>query len=258
MKQALRLLSVLLVFACVCACVSCLSSCTFGANKTMDGDKNVLERTLKLDEAGVWTLVVHNIRFSGDAPDRFISIAPSHGPAVKIATDDNVFTSLTVDINRDTRVVTIEGDPACTYKPSEFSISFGSPVSAVNLEGGYKLDALVTGVGTFALHTAGAVEGSVVFDRLDEITVSSEGAADLKLEGRCATLMLKADGAAKVDASKAEAEIANIKLSGACTTQVNVTGDLYAEASGACVIEASGSPNIKQQAMSGVSELILK
>ena len=105
----------------------------------------------------------------------------------------------------------------------------------------------MTGVAAFTLHAAGAIEGSVVFDRLEEFTVASQGASDLELDGRCATFMLQADGEAQIKAPKMEAEIANIKLSGACKADMNVTGELYVEASGACAVEVSGSPTVKSR-----------
>lgn len=249
-----RTVSLLLILLLAAAL---LPSCTI-AGKTMDGDKNVLERTFKLEEAGVWTLKISGLRLSsGCAVSPALRTGPVYGEALKIATDDNVFTSLTVDVDREQMVITVTGKDGTIYDPSEFTITCGAALRKVELDGGWDLGLMVSGTDDFTLDLDGSASGSLITDRLQELTVALDGAADLTLEGSVSTLMLEADGAAQISAKGLTAETANVSLEGAASAVLNVTGELYLDAAGTSAVTCYGNPTVKKQQLAGLSELTM-
>jgi len=235
----------------------CASGCRL-TSKSMDGDGNVLERTFKIEQDGVWELNVEDINISSSDIDAFIRTGSVYGSALKIATDDNVFSSLTVTIDEVNHVITVEGDEQVSYSPTEFAITLGVPFNKLDIDGGFVLDVLMETGKTLEVEIDGAASGTIVTEPLDTLMIEVNGMADLELTGRTENLLLDGEGAVNIDAKSYEALNANIKLEGASNASINVTGELYAEASGTCAITCKGNPTVKQQSINGLSTLTME
>jgi len=234
------------------------SSCSMLRTKSMDGDGNVLERTFKIEQDGVWELNVEDINISASNVEAFIRTGSVYGNALKIATDDNVFTSLTVTIDEVNHVITVEGDEQISYSPTEFAITLGVPFGKLDIDGGFVLDVLKESGKTLELDIDGAASGTIVTEPLDTLMIEVNGAAELELTGRTNNLLLDGEGMVNIDAKSCEALNANIKLEGAANASIYVTGELYAEASGTCAITCKGNPTVKQQSINGLSTLTME
>ncbi len=244
----------LLSFTLVILTLLTLVSCTPGG-KNMEGDKNVLERTFDLTEGGAWTLIVDDVKLAVSDVESYIRCGSAYGEALKICTDDNIFTSLEIEFDRELRIVKILGDEQYTYDPSEFQITLGVEFEKLTLNGDFTLDILKESGKKLDLTVNGAANGNIVTEPLDSLTVTVNGAASLDVDGRANNLMIEGNGAMAIDASGCEATVANIKLNGAASAKINVTGELYAEANGTCAITCKGNPEVKSQAVNGLSTL---
>lgn len=248
-----KIISIMLVLSIILA----LPSCALFGGKTIDGDKNVLERTYKLEGTGEWTLDVSDITYGGVNSDvmLYVKTGSQYGSALKIATDDNVFSSLTVTIDEAERVIKVEGDEEVKYNPSEFAITLGVPVNSINLSGGYVLEMLVDSVKSLRVDLEGAASANIITERLSSLEFETEGASEITLEGSADQLLFDGEGVVTLDAFKYEAVNANISLEGASSAKINVTGELYVSADGTCSIEYKGDPEIKSQQINGLSTL---
>jgi len=245
-----KLISLILILTLLFCCTSCRIG-----GKTMDGDKNVLERTFKIEGGGVWALVVENITFSAGAVDSYIRTGSMYGSAVKIATDDNIFTSLDVIIDEENKTITVSGDQQYTYNPSEFAITLGTDFNKLRIDGDFELDILKETGGELDITVNGAAEGDITTERLSTMKLTVNGAADLELTGTCEQLLLEGNGAMELDADDCKAVNANVKLSGAAIADIYVSGELYIETNGTCAVTVEGNPTVKQQAINGLSTI---
>jgi hypothetical protein len=98
---------------------------------------------------------------------------------------------------------------------------------------------------------------NVVLNNLNNkgISVDSSGASKVRLSGQTAKLAIDVSGATKVDAESLVTENATVDASGASSANVNVTGILKADASGASKIYYSGSPKDLIKKTSGASSV---
>lgn len=87
------------------------------------------------------------------------------------------------------------------------------------------------------------------------ISVDASGASNIKLAGETAKLTVDVSGATKVDAENLKAENAAVEASGASHIDVNVSGQLKADASGASKITYTGSPTTVDKKASGASKV---
>ena len=251
-----KIISIMLVLSIILA----LPSCALFGGKTIDGDKNVLERTYKLEGTGEWTLDVSDITYGGVNSDvmLYVKTGSQYGSALKIATDDNVFSSLTVTIDEVERVIKVEGDEEVKYNPSEFAITLGTDFNKLNIYGGFELDILKETGGELDITVNGAADGDITTERLSTMKLTVNGAADLELTGTCDQLLLEGNGALELDADDYKALNANVKLDGAAKADINVSGELYIETNGTCAVTVEGNPTVKQQAINGLSTIEFK
>lgn len=92
------------------------------------------------------------------------------------------------------------------------------------------------------LDVSGAANVTVNDLKNTGLSVDSSGASKIKIAGETAKLVVDVSGAANVDADRLKAENATVEASGASHVNVNVTGNLRTDASGASKIVYSGSP----------------
>ncbi|HVF46676.1 MAG TPA: head GIN domain-containing protein [Pyrinomonadaceae bacterium] len=105
------------------------------------------------------------------------------------------------------------------------------------------------------LEVSGAANVTVNDLKNTGINVDSSGASKIKIAGETAKLIVDVSGATKVDAGDLKSENATVEASGASHVDVNVTGQLRADASGASKIVYSGSPANVEKKSSGASHI---
>lgn len=106
-----------------------------------------------------------------------------------------------------------------------------------------------------SLDVSGAANVTATDLDSEDLAIDSSGASKIKLSGRTGKLTVDVSGATKIDAEDLKAVDAFVEASGASHVNVNVTGDLKTDASGASRIVYTGDPaNIATKA-SGASRV---
>jgi hypothetical protein len=153
--------------------------------------------------------------------------------AVEIEADDNLMALIRTDVDGDVLKVS-----------SEQKLSPSSPIRvhiyAPDIEN---------------LEVSGAA--NVVLNDIDNqaFSVDSSGASKIKIAGETAQLTVDVSGATNVDAEDLNTADAEIDASGASHVNVNVTGSLRADASGASRVVYTGKPESVEKKLSGASNI---
>jgi hypothetical protein len=108
------------------------------------------------------------------------------------------------------------------------------------------------------VETTGASKVTASGIKNDSFSINTTGASKVYLTGETANLDIDVTGASMVDAEQLNASIANIQASGASKINVNVSGELHSEASGASRIVYSGDPKTIDNHQSGASSISKK
>ncbi|MEJ7623454.1 MAG: head GIN domain-containing protein [Pyrinomonadaceae bacterium] len=90
------------------------------------------------------------------------------------------------------------------------------------------------------------------------VSVEASGASKIKLAGETGRVTIDVSGATSVDADSLKAENGSVEASGASHVDVNVTGNLRADASGASKIIYAGTPSTLEKKSSGASKVSQK
>ena len=106
----------------------------------------------------------------------------------------------------------------------------------------------------FTLDLSGAATSSIDI-AVNKLLVDLSGAAELELAGKAYTLKLDASGAAEISAEDMVVRDAQIDLSGASEIDLNVTGELVVDASGASDVTCIGRPQTTRVDTSGLSDI---
>lgn len=223
-------------------------SCSLGGKNNLDGDKNVLPRTYELT-GQAYNLTITGLSF-GASKVNIVTLDETQKDALVITTDDNVFSSLKVEIDGEN--ITITGDETKVYLPSELEITLGVPASSVTLDGAWTLGGAVSGVKSFSLTVNGAAQAELVTERLDSMALTVNGAAAITLEGFASSFIAEVNGTANLDAKKFETEYCEATLSGASNAAVNVTDTLKASINGTANISYRGDPQNVEKSISGL------
>ncbi len=101
----------------------------------------------------------------------------------------------------------------------------------------------------------GASTVTVANVKNSSLALDVSGASKVKVDGETSQLKAEASGASKVDAQNLTAENGTVSTSGASGANVNVTGILKADASGASHINYAGTPEDLQKKTSGASSV---
>lgn len=153
--------------------------------------------------------------------------------AVEIETDDNLLPLITTKI--EDGVLKIETEKRITsHNPIRVRIS------APNIE---------------KIESSGASNVTITNLKNSALSIDSSGASKIKVEGETSNLTIDVSGASNINAENLKAVDANIEASGACHVDINVSGELKSEASGASRIVYSGTPTNIQKKTSGASRV---
>lgn len=97
-----------------------------------------------------------------------------------------------------------------------------------------------------AIETSGAANVTAADLKGSSITLSASGASKIAAAGQADEITVELSGASKLNASELKVTNATIDSSGASSADVNVSGDLVSDLSGASRVAYSGSPaNVK-------------
>lgn len=97
------------------------------------------------------------------------------------------------------------------------------------------------------LDVSGAANLMLTDVKNSSLSVEASGASKIKISGETAKFNLESSGASQVDADNLKTVNTNVDSSGASHIEVNVSGDLSVEASGASTILYSGKPSVHQK-----------
>lgn len=156
--------------------------------------------------------------------------------AVEVEADDNLLEYIRTEVRR-----------GKLFLSTEKRIKTSSPiivrVSAPNISN---------------IEASGASKVSVVNLSNSDLNLDVSGASKISLTGETRTFTVDTSGACHIDAGNLRTENATVDASGASSVDVNVTGELNAEASGASKISYSGSPQNVKKNSSGASKIYQK
>ena len=108
------------------------------------------------------------------------------------------------------------------------------------------------------LEVSGAANVTLNGLKNSSLSVDSSGASKLKIAGETAKLTAETSGASKIDAEDLKAEDAIIDGSGASHVDINVSGELTADLSGASKVVYSGTPTAVHKKTSGAGSVSQK
>jgi len=108
------------------------------------------------------------------------------------------------------------------------------------------------------LEATGASKVSVSNLKNSELVVDTSGASKIELSGETKELTVGVSGATQVNAADLRAVNADVDASGASRVNINVSGELKSEASGASSISYTGSPTNVYKKTSGASSVTQK
>ena len=165
-----------------------------------------------------------------------VEITAGKDYAVEVEADDNLIPLIKTEVSGD--VLKVELDKKVSTKnPLKVRIS------APNIEG---------------IEASGASKVSVAGIKNDSLSIDSSGASKMTIAGETADLKVEVSGASNIDAAGLNAVNATVDASGASHVDVNVSGDLKSDASGASRITYSGSPKNVEKKASGASSVSAK
>ncbi len=123
----------------------------------------------------------------------------------------------------------------------------GSGATQIICEGDIRAESLV-----IDLSGASDFSGSV---QAGKLSIDLSGASDIKIRGRADSLFLHSSGASDLKAYELEAAFASVDVSGASDSQIFVSQELKARASGASSIKYKGGARISDIQNSGASSI---
>ena len=156
--------------------------------------------------------------------------------AVEVEADDNLLPLITTEVHDG--VLTIE-----TAERIKSSNPIRVRVYAPNIDN---------------LEVSGVANVTVNDLKNSSLSVGSSGASKIKIAGETAKLTVETSGASKIDAEGLKAVDASIDSSGASHVNVNVSGELRTDLSGASKVVYSGTPANIEKKTSGASSVSQK
>ena len=105
------------------------------------------------------------------------------------------------------------------------------------------------------LEASGASKVNITNVKNSELAIDTSGASKIEVSGETSNLTIDVSGATQVNASDLRAVNADVDASGASRVNVNVSGELKSEASGASNINYTGTPTNIYKRTSGASSV---
>jgi hypothetical protein len=185
-----------------------------------------------------------------------VEILRSSSFGVVVRVDENLQEYLEVEKRGDTLVVGLKPFKSYNLGKSTLEAEVRMPdLRAVEASGASDLR-----IGGFSsgkdfevdLSGASSLEGEI---SARDVRIKASGASRVRLQGRAEDLRLDASGASKLDLTDFPAGDADIELSGASEAEVELTGTLDINASGASRLYFGGNPTMGRFDLSGASSI---
>ncbi len=184
-----------------------------------------------------------------------LEIAQAASFKVTLSTDDNLISRIL--FSREDKTLKMKIEAPATFFPTSLKIKIAMPqIHNLNLSGGAK--ATISGFQStpnFNLVSVGAssLNGNL---EADATNFYLSGGSQVSLQGKAKTLDLDADGASKINLGDFVLTNADVKLGGASSAIVNVSGELDVVLKDAAKIYYSGNPLIRNTSITGDSSMI--
>lgn len=188
----------------------------------------------------------HSVNVSG-AADVDIHIAPDQQLSVR----SNILSEVLTEVRDSILYVEV---PSARYSAMKLDVTLPE-LRAINAVGACDIEAEdVIRQQTFTIECAGAAKVELPL-AVQMLNVSVNGATELDLEGSADKADISLAGAGKIDAKDLLVQSMHINCAGASKAEVNVTNDLWAQATGASKIQYKGTPSVKQKITVGGSTI---
>jgi hypothetical protein len=174
---------------------------------------------------------------------------------VTLSTDDNLISRIQFSRNDKTLKTKIEA-PA-TFFPTSLKLKVAMPnILNLNITGGTK--ATISGFQSLPNFNLVSVGASSLNGKLeaDSTNFYLSGGSQVSLQGQAKTLDIDADGASKISLGDFVTSSADVKLGGASSAIVNVSGELDVILKDASKIYYFGNPLIRNTSITGDSSMI--
>ncbi|UTW55726.1 head GIN domain-containing protein [Kordiimonas sp. SCSIO 12610] len=160
--------------------------------------------------------------------------------SVTVSTDSNRINLVETYVENDTLVIDLS-----ERKRKRFwnNVDVDVKISVANFDG---------------IEILGAVDGDLTNINSDRFEIDIRGAADLKLEGNCKTLVLDMRGAGDIDADKLECESVDVDLKGAGAASVYASQSVDALLAGVGSINVYGDPKDVNKRTGGIGTIQIK
>ncbi|NVO84758.1 PspC domain-containing protein [Hymenobacter terrestris] len=186
-------------------------------------------------------------------------VRPGSSYSIKAAGSDEALRQLLIE--RDGSELVIKPRNRSVFRMGNFSSEASRVLITVELPELNQLElvggarAQVSGFGTGDLQVEQAGGSQLTLDgKFGQLDLDLAGACRAALRGSADELSIDGAGACEVTAPGFTARNANIDIVGASKVRLNVTGELQAEATGASIIEYTGSPtNVRRSAVGASS-----
>ncbi len=182
-----------------------------------------------------------------------ITITPSSEYSVSIEAAEQLLPLIETKVSNETLKIKFDrrvrnvGDVKVLISMPDLDHVDLSGASSLQVEQGFESE-------KFSVDMSGAASSSLDI-AVNKLLVDLSGAADLELLGKAYTLTLDASGASDISAEDMLVKDAQIDLSGASEIDLNVSGDLVVEASGASDVNCIGRPQTSKIDTSGMSDI---
>jgi hypothetical protein len=260
-KARFWIITMLLWIASVCFCGAAVVRLYESYSGMPEIMKMMSLHDLDLDEEGVGTTSLqldayHSVQLSGAAKLRLSSAAT---PSTTLTTnmDHMLDDHLRITVNVKDSVLYIDVPTTIPGQVVDFGLALPE-LRRLTILGASKietLDGATLITPSLLLDISGAAEVDMRL-MVEELVVDAKGASKLELDGSATRAQITIAGAGKLDAEDLVVEKMQINCAGASLADVNVTGELKAQASGASKISYSGGPTVKQKLAVGGSTIV--
>lgn len=223
-----------------------ISSCNVIDSQRIKGNGTITSKTYDLKDFLNLDL--------GSSMDVYIT--QSNNYSVKIETDENLFSYLTVKVYED-KTLGIDVQNHVNLDPSdEIKVYISVPtLDKVDLSGAAQLQTQgkFTQDKKIEFILSGASSGNISL-RAPQVALKASGASTLTVDGECKDVQINASGASTINSFDLKSENAAVEASGASTAHVFSSLKLNARSHGASSVKYRGNPQVTQD-VSGASSV---
>jgi hypothetical protein len=178
--------------------------------------------------------------------------------SLKIEADDNLLPLIETPI-KDGHLVVQFKDGASVETKNPILLTVTTPrLSYIEGSGASVVVATASKSEKFVISSSGASKVDASGVDSGDVSVSASGASRLKLIGSGKAIKIELSGASRLDATGFSTDTVHIDASGASSAQVQASGSVAGELSGASKLEVAGSPSKRSVETSGVSHVSYK